>query len=74
MKGHVQRCYTPNVHKQNTAVIDEPHNAAAFQRAIIWLHLQWRISIAGDAERNLGLHNKHKNLYVHFRSQYCVPS
>jgi hypothetical protein len=54
MKGHVQCCYTRNVHKQNTAVIDEPHNAAAFQGHMIWLQLQGRISITGDAERNLG--------------------
>ena len=55
MKGHVQCRYTPNVHKQDTAVIDEPHNAAAFQGDIIWLHLEGRIYITGGAERNLGL-------------------
>jgi hypothetical protein len=53
MKGHVQCCYTPHVHKQSTAVIDEPHDAAALQRDTIWLHLQWRISITGDVEKEL---------------------
>ena len=47
----VQCCYTPNVHKQNTAVIDEPHNTTAFQEDIIWLHLQGRISITGMLKR-----------------------